>query len=70
MTDSAPLDSTAVPDGVLVADPTAANGQYGQENVQQPEQQAQQPSTAGQGEGFKMDKEMKITDSIDDRGRR
>ncbi|TNM94260.1 transmembrane protein 163 [Takifugu rubripes] len=68
MTDSAPPDSTAVPDGVLVLDPTAVNGQCRQENIQQPEQQAQQPSTASQEEGFKMDQEMKITDSVDDRG--
>lgn len=70
MTDSAPPDSTAVPDGVLVSDPTAVNGQCRQENIQQPEQQAQQPGTAGQGEAFKMDQEMKITDSVDERGRR
>lgn len=71
MTDPAPPDSTAVPDGVVVVDPTAVNGQCRQENTQQPEHQPeQQPSTGSQGEGFKMDQEMKITDSIDDRGRR
>lgn len=71
MTDPAPPDSTAVPDGVVVVDPTAGNGQCQQENTQQPEHQPeQQPNTGSQGEGFKMDQEMKITDSIDDQGRR
>lgn len=65
MTDSTPPDSTAVPDPVVVVDPTAANGQCEQADPQQ-----QQPSTESQREGFKMDQEMKITDSIDDRGRR
>lgn len=71
MTDPAPPDSTAVPDGFVVVDPTAVNGQCRQENTQQPEHQPeQQPNTESQGEGFKMDQEMKITDSIDDQGRR
>lgn len=64
MTDSTPPESTAVPDPAVVVDPTAANGQCEQADSQQ-----QQPNTESQGEGFKMDQEMKITDSIDDRGR-
>lgn len=67
MTDSAPPDSTAVPDPAAVADPTAVNGQCEQAD---PQKQQQQPNTESQGEGFKMDQEMKITDSIEDRGRR
>ncbi|CAG01015.1 unnamed protein product [Tetraodon nigroviridis] len=71
MTEPAPPDCTAVPDGVVVVDPAAVNGQCRQEDAQEPAQQPeQQPSTGSQGEGFKMDQEMKITDSIDDRGRR
>lgn len=56
MTDS----TAAVPDPVVVVDPTAVNGQ-----CEQADSQDQQ-----RGEGFKMDQEMKITDSIEDRGRR
>ncbi|XP_044044082.1 transmembrane protein 163-like [Siniperca chuatsi] len=63
MTDSTPPDSTAVPDLAVVVNPTAANGQ-----CEQADSQLQQPSTESQGEGFKMDQEMKITDSIEDRG--
>lgn len=67
MTDPAPPDS--VPDPAVVVDPTVVNGQCEQADTQPPEQQ-QQPSTESQAEGFKMDQEMKITDSIDDRGGR
>ncbi|XP_031708203.1 transmembrane protein 163 isoform X2 [Anarrhichthys ocellatus] len=62
MTDAAPPDSTADPDPVVV-DPAAVNGQCEQTDSQQ---QEQQPNTEGQGEGFKMDQEMKITDSVED----
>lgn len=68
MTDSTPPDSTAVPDPAVVGEHTAANGQCEQADSQQ--QQQQQPNTESQGEGFKMDQEMKITESIEDRGRR
>ncbi|XP_075950440.1 transmembrane protein 163a [Anarhichas minor] len=64
MTDAAPPDSTADPDPVVV-DPAAVNGQCEQTDSQQ---QEQQPNTEGQGEGFKMDQEMKITDSVEDGG--
>lgn len=68
MTDSTPPGSTAVPDPAVVVDPPVVNGQCEQADSQQ--QQQQQPGTESQGEGFKMDQEMKITDSIEDRGRR
>ncbi|KAK9524043.1 hypothetical protein VZT92_017910 [Zoarces viviparus] len=64
MTDAAPPDSTAVPEPVVV-DPVAVNGQCEQTDSQQ---QEQQPDTESQGEGFKMDQEMKITDSVEDGG--
>lgn len=66
MTDSTTPDSAAVPDPAVTVDPTAANGQCEQADSQQ----QQEPNTESQGEGFKMDQEMKITDSIEDRGRR
>ncbi|KAF7666588.1 hypothetical protein LDENG_00098960 [Lucifuga dentata] len=66
MTDSTPPDPTAVPDPAVV-DPTAANGQC-ERAESQPQQQQQQPNIESQGEGLKMDQEMKITDSIDDKG--
>lgn len=69
MTDSTTPDSTAVSDPVVAVDPAAVNGQCEQADPQQ-QQQQQQPSTDSQGEGFKMDQEMRITDSIDDGGRR
>uniref|UniRef100_A0A3Q3WDH3 Uncharacterized protein n=1 Tax=Mola mola TaxID=94237 RepID=A0A3Q3WDH3_MOLML len=47
-------------------DSTAANMQYEQVDPQQ-QQQQQQPNTKSQEEGFKMDQEMKITDSTDHR---
>ncbi|XP_036947419.1 transmembrane protein 163-like [Acanthopagrus latus] len=68
MTDSTPPDSTTVPDPAAVVDSTVVNGQCEQADTQQQQQQQQQPSTESQGEGFKMDQEMKITDSIDDKG--
>ncbi|XP_076579628.1 transmembrane protein 163a [Chaetodon auriga] len=70
MTDSTPPDSTAAPDPAVVVDPTAVNGQCepADSQQQQQQQQQQQPSAESQGEGFKMDQEMKITDSIEDRG--
>lgn len=70
MTDSTPPDPTAVPHPAVVVDPAVVNGQCEQADPQQQQQQQQQPNTESQGEGFKMDQEMKITDSIDDRGRR
>ncbi|KAI3365988.1 hypothetical protein L3Q82_009817 [Scortum barcoo] len=63
MTDSTAPDPAAVPDPAPVADPAAVNGQCEAADPQQ-----QQPGTESQGEGFKMDQEMKITDSIEDRG--
>lgn len=66
MTDPTPPDPTAVPDPAVVVDPTAVNGQCEQAGSQQ----QQQPNTESQGEGLKMDQEMKITDSIEDGGRR
>ncbi|GLD64819.1 transmembrane protein 163-like protein [Lates japonicus] len=69
MTDSTPPDPTAVPHPAVVVDPAVVNGQCEQADPQQQQQQQQQqPNTESQGEGFKMDQEMKITDSIDDRG--
>ncbi|XP_029305991.1 transmembrane protein 163-like [Cottoperca gobio] len=65
MTDSTPPESTTVPDPVVV-DPTAENGQCEQADFQQ--EQQQKPNTESQGEGFKMDQEMKITDSLEDGG--
>lgn len=69
MTDSTSADPTAVPDPTLVA---AVNGQCEQADSpqQQQQQQQQQSGTESQGEGLKMDQEMKITDSIEDGGRR
>lgn len=58
--------TTAVPDTAVVA---AVNGQCEQTDSPQ-QQQQQQPGTESQGEGFKMDQEMKITDSIEEGGRR
>ncbi|MEQ2211493.1 hypothetical protein XENOCAPTIV_003767, partial [Xenoophorus captivus] len=58
MTDPSPPDSTAVPDPAVGADPTEVNGQCEQTDH----------SAESQGEGFKMDQEMKITESIEDRG--
>lgn len=73
MTDSAPPDptittTTAFPDPAVIVDPAVAKGQCEQTDTQQ--QQQQQPGTESQGGGLKMDQEMKITDSIEDRGRR
>ncbi|XP_034410739.1 transmembrane protein 163-like [Cyclopterus lumpus] len=66
MTDAAtPPDPAAVPDPVVV-DPTVVNGQCEQTDSQQ--EQQQEPDTESQGEGFKMDQEMKITDSVEDGG--
>lgn len=70
MTDFAPPDpttTTAFPDPAVIVDPAVANGQCEQADTQQ---QQQQPGTESQGGGLKMDQEMKITDSIEDRGRR
>ncbi|KAK5600335.1 hypothetical protein CRENBAI_026812 [Crenichthys baileyi] len=66
MTDPSPPDSTAVPDPAAGADPTEVNGQC--EQTDSPQQQQQDHSAESQGEGFKMDQEMKITESIEDRG--
>lgn len=68
MTDSTPPEPTAVPDSAVV-DSTAANGQCDQAESQPQQQQQQQPGTETQGQGLKMDQQMKITDSIEDRGR-
>ncbi|XP_068446656.1 transmembrane protein 163a [Clinocottus analis] len=69
MTDATPPDPTAVPEPVVV-DPTAVNGQCEQTDSQQrqQEEQEEQPSAESKGEGFKMDQEMKITDSVEDGG--
>ncbi|CAJ1087047.1 transmembrane protein 163-like [Xyrichtys novacula] len=65
MTDSIPPDPTAVPDPVTGVDPKVANGQCDQDHHHQ---QQQQPNTESEGEGLKMDQEMKITDSLEDGG--
>lgn len=65
MTEPTPPDSTTVPDPAVVVDPTVVNGRCEQADSLQ-----QQPNTENHAEGFKMDQEMKITDSIEDRGRR
>lgn len=65
MTEPTTPDSTTVPDPAVVVDPTAVNGRCEQADSIQ-----QQPNTENHAEGFKMDQEMKINDSIDDRGRR
>ena len=71
MTDPTQPDPTSVPHPAVVVDPAAANGQRDPADSQhQEQQQQQQPRTESQGEGFKMDQEMKITESMDDRGRR
>ncbi|XP_054915598.1 transmembrane protein 163-like [Poeciliopsis prolifica] len=58
MTDPNPPDSAGVPEPASGVEPTAVNGQCEQtEN-----------NTESQREGFKMDQEMKITESIEDRG--
>ena len=64
MTDSSPPDSTAVPDQAVGVDPAVVNGQCEQADSQQ-----QEPHAESHGGGFKMDQEMKISESIDDRGR-
>ncbi|XP_037617717.1 transmembrane protein 163-like [Sebastes umbrosus] len=64
MTDSTPTDSTTVPEPVVV-DPTVVQNQCEQQQNQENQENQQQQS---QAEGFKMDQEMKITDSIDDGG--
>ncbi|XP_047211371.1 transmembrane protein 163-like [Girardinichthys multiradiatus] len=58
MTDPSPPDSTAVPEPAVGADPTEVNGQCEQTDH----------SAESQGKGFKMDQEMTITESIEDRG--
>ncbi|XP_053273591.1 transmembrane protein 163 [Pleuronectes platessa] len=75
MTDPAPPDSTGVPHPAVVVEPAAENGQCeqadSQEQEQQQEQQEQQEQRSGTespGKGLKMDQEMKITESIDDKG--
>lgn len=68
MTDSAPPDPITTTTTTAFPDP--ANGQCEQADTQQQQQQQQQPGTESQGGGLKMDQEMKITDSIEDRGRR
>lgn len=78
MTDSAPPGSTAVPEQTGEVPTTAVfNGQceqaadtQQQQQQQQPPQEQQHPGTGSQPEGFNMDQEMKITDSIEDSGRR
>ncbi|XP_063321872.1 transmembrane protein 163a isoform X2 [Pelmatolapia mariae] len=62
MTEPTPPDSTTVPDPAVVVDPTVVNGRCEQADSLQ-----QQPNTENHAEGFKMDQEMKITDSIEDR---
>ncbi|XP_034031657.1 transmembrane protein 163-like [Thalassophryne amazonica] len=64
MTDSTAPDSTGVPEPAA-EEPAAANGQCEQAD---PESQQQEPGAPSQGEALKMDHEMKITDSIEDRG--
>ncbi|XP_074482607.1 transmembrane protein 163a [Sebastes fasciatus] len=64
MTDSTPTDSTTVPEPVVV-DPTVVQNQCEQQQNQENQENQQQQS---QAEGFKMDQEMKITDSTDDGG--
>ncbi|KAM4559947.1 transmembrane protein 163a [Odontesthes bonariensis] len=69
MTDPSPPDSSAVPEQAVGVDPAAVNGQCEQaESQQQQQQQQQEPRAESHGVGFKMDQEMKISDSIDDRG--
>lgn len=65
MTEPTPPDSTTVPDPAVVVDPTVVNGRCEQADSLQ-----QQPNTENHAEGFKMDQEMKINDSIEDRGKR
>uniref|UniRef100_A0A3Q0SME5 Transmembrane protein 163 n=1 Tax=Amphilophus citrinellus TaxID=61819 RepID=A0A3Q0SME5_AMPCI len=67
MTEPTPPDSTAVPDPAVVVDPTVVNGQCEPADSLQ-QQLQQQPNTENHGEGFTMDQEMKITESIEDRG--
>nr|XP_019958937.1 PREDICTED: transmembrane protein 163 isoform X2 [Paralichthys olivaceus] len=68
MTDSKPPDSTAAPHPAVVVEPAAVNGQCEQADSQEQQQQQQQrSSTERPGEGLKMDQEMKMTESIDDR---
>lgn len=69
MTEPTAPDCTAVPDPAVVVDPMVVNGRCEQADSLQLQQQ-QQPVTENHGEGFAMDQEMKITESIDDRGRR
>ncbi|XP_021176773.1 transmembrane protein 163 [Fundulus heteroclitus] len=64
MTDPSPPDPTAVPDPAAGAGPTVVNGQC--EQTDSPQQQ--ENNTGSRGEGFKMDQEMKITESIEDQG--
>ncbi|KAM4710779.1 transmembrane protein 163a isoform 1-T1 [Anableps anableps] len=66
MMDPSPPDSTAVPEPASGADSRVVNGQC--EQTDSPQQQQQENNTESQGEGFKMDQEMKITESIEDRG--
>ncbi|XP_076008518.1 transmembrane protein 163a [Genypterus blacodes] len=83
MTDSTPPEPTADPDPAVVnstaaaattaataaaaaAAAAAANGLC--EPAEPHSQQQQQPSTEPQGQGLKMDQQMKITDSIEDKG--
>lgn len=65
MTDPSPPDSAAVPEPASGVEPKAVNGQC--EQTDSPQQQ--ENNTESQGEGFKMDQEMKITESIEDRGK-
>ncbi|XP_043965917.1 transmembrane protein 163-like isoform X2 [Gambusia affinis] len=64
MTDPSPPDSAAVPEPASGVEPKAVNRQC--EQTDSPQQQ--ENNTESQGEVFKMDQEMKITESIEDRG--
>lgn len=54
--------AATIPDPAIVC-PTAVNGQ-----CEQADRQQEQPKTGSQGDAFKMDGEMKITDSIEGQG--
>ncbi|KAK0154755.1 Transmembrane protein 163 [Merluccius polli] len=71
------VNSSAIPDpAALVLDPTVLNGRCERQDASEPQHQHQPDQEEGQEEptggsqtgGFKMDQEMKITDSIEDQG--
>ncbi|CAL8238056.1 unnamed protein product [Lota lota] len=57
--------SSTLPDPALVVDPSVLDGRCEQADATEQQQEAAGES---QAEGFKMDQEMKITDSIEDQG--